>query len=78
MFVVLLTVLRLTSGIGASGKLGAVQSDSMHGLNLIPSCIALIAWSRMTSSLPVDTPGQIARVEKFRQRAPAKIDTLVI
>ncbi len=42
------------------------------------NCIAPFAWSRMTSSIPTDTPEQAARVEKFKQMTPAKIAPLAV
>tara|TARA_R110002049_G_scaffold293970_3_gene479854 strand:- start:6 stop:911 length:906 start_codon:yes stop_codon:yes gene_type:complete len=50
----------------------------MERFGVKSNCIAPFAWSRMTSSLPTDTPEQIARVEKFKQMVPEKIAPLAI
>lgn len=50
----------------------------MERFGVKSNCIAPFAWSRMTSSLPTETPEQIARVEKFKQMVPAKIAPLAI
>ena len=42
------------------------------------NCIAPFAWSRMTSSIPTDTPEQLARVERFKQMTPDKIAPLAV
>lgn len=42
------------------------------------NCIAPFAWSRMISSIPVDTPEQAARVDKIKQMTPAKIAPLAV
>jgi NAD(P)-dependent dehydrogenase (short-subunit alcohol dehydrogenase family) len=42
------------------------------------NCIAPFAWSRMVSSIPTDTPEQVARVEKIKQMTPAKIAPLAV
>lgn len=62
-------------GIAALSKSIALD---MQRFGVRSNCIAPFAWSRMTSSLPTDTPEQIARVEKFRQMTPEKIAPLVI
>jgi hypothetical protein len=36
------------------------------------NCIAPFAWSRMTGSIPAETPEQKARVEKIKQMTPDK------
>ncbi|UYV35728.1 SDR family oxidoreductase [Rhodobacteraceae bacterium D3-12] len=62
-------------GIAALSKSIALD---MERVGVKSNCIAPFAWSRMTSSLPTDTPEQIARVEKFKQMVPEKIAPLAI
>lgn len=62
-------------GITALSKSIALD---MERFGVKSNCIAPFAWSRMTSSLPTDTPEQIARVEKFKQMVPEKIAPLAI
>jgi NAD(P)-dependent dehydrogenase (short-subunit alcohol dehydrogenase family) len=62
-------------GIAALSKSIALD---MERFGVKSNCIAPFAWSRMTSSLPTDTPEQIARVEKFKQMVPEKIAPLAI
>ncbi|RCK40999.1 3-hydroxyacyl-CoA dehydrogenase [Thalassospira profundimaris] len=62
-------------GIAALSKSIALD---MERFGVRSNCIAPFAWSRMTSSLPTDTPEQIARVEKFKQMVPEKIAPLAI
>jgi len=50
----------------------------MAKFNVRSNCIAPFAWSRMTSSIPTDTPEQAARVEKFKQMTPDKIAPLAV
>ena len=38
----------------------------MQRYNVRSNCIAPFAWSRMTSSIPAETPEQKARVEKLK------------
>ena len=42
----------------------------MQCYNVRSNCIAPFAWSRMTSSIPAETPGQQARVAKLQQMSP--------
>ena len=42
------------------------------------NCIAPFAWSRMTSSIPADTPAQKARVAKLEQMTPDKNAPLAV
>jgi NAD(P)-dependent dehydrogenase (short-subunit alcohol dehydrogenase family) len=78
-----------TSGlIGAIGqanysaaKLGIVGlsrsiANEMARYNVRSNCIAPFAWSRMTSSIPTDTPAQQARVEKLKLMQGSKVAPL--
>jgi len=62
-------------GIAALSKSIALD---MERFGVRSNCIAPFAWSRMTSSLPTDTPEQVARVEKFKQMVPEKIAPLAV
>jgi NAD(P)-dependent dehydrogenase (short-subunit alcohol dehydrogenase family) len=42
------------------------------------NCVAPFAWSRMTASIPAETPEQKARVEKFKSMSADKIAPLVV
>ena len=44
----------------------------MRRYNVRSNCIAPFAWSRMTSSIPAETPEQKARVEKIMRMGPEK------
>ena len=50
----------------------------MQKFGVRSNCIAPFAWSRMTGSIPTDTPEQQARVEKIKQMTPAKIAPLAV
>lgn len=62
-------------GIAALSKTIALD---MQKFNVRSNCIAPFAWTAMTSSIPTDTPDQVARVEKFKQMTPAKIAPLAV
>jgi NAD(P)-dependent dehydrogenase (short-subunit alcohol dehydrogenase family) len=66
----------------AAAKLGIVGLSRSIALDMArfavrSNCLAPFAWSRMTSSIPADTPEQRARVEGFKQMTAAKIAPLV-
>jgi NAD(P)-dependent dehydrogenase (short-subunit alcohol dehydrogenase family) len=50
----------------------------MARYNVRSNCIAPFAWSRMTSSIPADTPEQKARVAKLQQMTPDKNAPLAV
>ena len=56
-------------GITALSKSIALD---MQRYGVRSNCIAPFAWSRMTSSIPADTPEQKARVAKIQQMTPDK------
>lgn len=61
----------------AAAKLGIVALSKsialdMKRYNVRSNCIAPFAWSRMTSSIPAETPEQKAKVEKIKQMTPDK------
>ena len=56
-------------GITALSKSIALD---MQRYNVRSNCIAPFAWSRMTGSIPADTPEQKARVEKIKRMTPDK------
>jgi NAD(P)-dependent dehydrogenase (short-subunit alcohol dehydrogenase family) len=61
----------------AAAKLGIVALSKsialdMQRYNVRSNCIAPFAWSRMTSSIPAESPDQKARVAKLQQMTPDK------
>ena len=67
----------------SAAKLGIVALSKsialdMQKFGVRSNCIAPFAWSRMTGSIPTDTPEQAARVEKLKQMTPAKIAPLAV
>jgi NAD(P)-dependent dehydrogenase (short-subunit alcohol dehydrogenase family) len=67
----------------SAAKLGVTALSKSIALDLLrfnvrSNCIAPFAWSRMTSSIPTDTPEQMARVAKLQQMTPAKIAPLAV
>ena len=66
-----------------AAKLGIVALSKMIALdmqryNVRSNCIAPSAWSRMTSSIPVNTPQQLERVEKLKKMEAGKIAPMAI
>jgi len=66
-----------------AAKLGIVALSKMIALdmaryNMRSNCIAPFAWSRMTSSLPAETPQQRERVEKFKKMAASKVAPMAV
>ena len=62
-------------GIAALSKSIALD---LKRWNVTSNCIAPFAWSRMTSSIKVDSPEQEARVKKLQEMKPAKIAPVAI
>ena len=62
-------------GITALSKSIALD---MQRYNVRSNCIAPFAWSRMTSSIPAETPEQQARVAKLQQMTPDKNAPLAV
>jgi NAD(P)-dependent dehydrogenase (short-subunit alcohol dehydrogenase family) len=67
----------------AAAKLGVVALSKsialdMSRYNVRSNCIAPFAWSRMTSSIPADTPEARARVEKLKKMEPGKVAPLAV
>jgi NAD(P)-dependent dehydrogenase (short-subunit alcohol dehydrogenase family) len=66
----------------SAAKLGLVALSQSIALDMArfgvrSNCIAPFAWSRMTSSIPADTPEQKERVERMRSMSADKIAPLV-
>jgi NAD(P)-dependent dehydrogenase (short-subunit alcohol dehydrogenase family) len=57
--------------LGIAGLSKSIALD-MKRYNVRSNCIAPFAWSRMTSSIPAETPEQKARVAKLQQMTPDK------
>jgi NAD(P)-dependent dehydrogenase (short-subunit alcohol dehydrogenase family) len=67
----------------SAAKLGIVALSKsialdMQKFGVRSNCISPFAWSRMTGSIPTDTPEQQARVEKIKRMTPAKIAPLAV
>jgi NAD(P)-dependent dehydrogenase (short-subunit alcohol dehydrogenase family) len=65
----------------AAAKLGIVGlshtiAADMARYGVRSNCIAPFAWTRMTSSIPADTPEQQARVERLKQMEGSKVAPL--
>lgn len=60
-------------GIAALSKSIALD---LKRWNVRSNCIAPFAWSRMISSIKIDSPEQQARVEKIKKMTPAKVAPL--
>ena len=62
-------------GIAALSKSIALD---MKRYNVRSNCLAPFAWTRMTSSIPAETPEQKARVEKIMRMGPEKNAPLAV
>ncbi len=67
----------------AAAKLGVTALSKSIALDMQrygvrSNCIAPFAWSRMTSSIPAQTPEQQARVAKLREMTPDKNAPLAV
>jgi NAD(P)-dependent dehydrogenase (short-subunit alcohol dehydrogenase family) len=67
----------------AAAKLGIVALSKsialdMERYNVRSNCIAPSAWSRMTNSIPADTPDQQARVARLKLMTPDKNAPLAV
>lgn len=67
----------------SAAKLGVAALSKSIALDLArwnvrSNCIAPFAWSRMTSSIKVDSPEQKQRVERMKQMGPEKIAPLAL
>jgi NAD(P)-dependent dehydrogenase (short-subunit alcohol dehydrogenase family) len=67
----------------AAAKLGIVGlsrtiASDMARYTVRSNCIAPFAWTRMTSSIPTDTPEQQARVVKMKHMEGAKVAPLAV
>jgi len=67
----------------SAAKLGIVALSKsialdMRRFGVRSNCISPFAWSRMISSIKVDSPEQEARVEKLKRMEPAKVAPLAV
>jgi NAD(P)-dependent dehydrogenase (short-subunit alcohol dehydrogenase family) len=67
----------------SAAKLGIVGLSQSIALDMArvgvrSNCIAPFAWSRMTASIPAETPEQKARVERLKTMSADKIAPLVV
>jgi NAD(P)-dependent dehydrogenase (short-subunit alcohol dehydrogenase family) len=63
--------------MGVVGLSTSIALD-MQRFGVRSNCVAPFAWSRMTASIPADTPEQKARVAKLQQMTPEKVTPLVV
>ncbi len=63
--------------LGIVGLSKSIALD-MQRYNVRSNCIAPFAWSRMTSSIPAQTPEQKARLAKLEQMTPDKNAPLAV
>ncbi len=63
--------------MGVVGLSKSIALD-MQRFHVRSNCIAPFAWGRMTDNIPVDTPDQVARVEKLKQMTPDKNAPLAV
>ncbi len=67
----------------AAAKLGVTALSKsialdMQKFSVRSNCICPFAWSRMTSSIPAETPEEKARVERLKRMTPDKIAPLSV
>jgi len=67
----------------SAAKLGIVALSKSIALDMMrynvrSNCLAPFAWSRMTSSIPAETPEQKARVERLMKMGPEKNAPLAV
>ena len=67
----------MTAKLGLVALSKSIALD-MQRFGVRSNCIAPFAWSRMTSSIPADTPEQQARVAKLQQMTPDKNAPLAV
>jgi NAD(P)-dependent dehydrogenase (short-subunit alcohol dehydrogenase family) len=63
--------------MGVVGLSTSIALD-MQRFGVRSNCVAPFAWSRMTSSIPTDTPEQKERVARLQQMTPDKIAPIVV
>lgn len=87
------SLVHMTSASGLVGNMGQANYSAaklgitalsksialdMQRFNVRSNCICPFAWSRMTSSIPTETPEEQARVERLKQMTPDKIAPLAV
>jgi NAD(P)-dependent dehydrogenase (short-subunit alcohol dehydrogenase family) len=61
--------------MGVVGLSNSIALD-MQRFGIRSNCIAPFAWSRLTATIPGDTPERQARVERFKQMTPETVAPL--
>jgi NAD(P)-dependent dehydrogenase (short-subunit alcohol dehydrogenase family) len=87
------SLVHMTSASGLVGNMGQANYSAaklgitalsksialdMQRFGVRSNCICPFAWSRMTSSIPTETPEEQARVERLKQMTPDKIAPLAV
>src|SRR3546814_16673491 len=67
----------------SAAKLGIVALSKSIALDMQKygvrsNCIAPFAWSRMTDSIPANTPAEAARIEKLKKMEAGKIAPMAV
>jgi NAD(P)-dependent dehydrogenase (short-subunit alcohol dehydrogenase family) len=67
----------MAAKLGIVGLSKAIALD-MQRFNVRSNCISPTAWSRLTGTIPTETPEQQARVKKIMEMTPEKIAPLAV
>ncbi|MBZ5607602.1 MAG: SDR family oxidoreductase [Acidobacteriia bacterium] len=66
-----------SSKIGIAGLSRSIALD-MAAFNVRSNCISPFAWTRLVATIPAESAGEIARVERMKQMGPEKIAPLAV
>ena len=64
------------SKMGIVGLSNSIARD-MHRFGVRSNCVAPFAWSRLTASIPTNSPEEMARVERVKAMSADKVAPLV-
>ncbi len=65
------------SKIGIAGLSRSIALD-MAAFNVRSNCISPFAWTRLVATIPAESAGEIARVERMKQMGPEKIAPVAV
>jgi NAD(P)-dependent dehydrogenase (short-subunit alcohol dehydrogenase family) len=65
------------SKIGIAGLSRSIALD-MAAFKVRSNCISPFAWTRLVATIPAESEGEIARVERMKQMGPEKIAPLAV